>query len=59
MIVGQAPQGVADIASDVGYESEPAFNRAFKREFGLLPARNRREQGISSNKLDQGSANDS
>ncbi|THD75097.1 MAG: helix-turn-helix domain-containing protein [Bradyrhizobium sp.] len=26
------------IASDVGYESEAAFNRAFKIEFGLPPA---------------------
>src|SRR5579884_1210172 len=26
--------GVSQIAADVGYESEPAFNRAFKREFG-------------------------
>ena len=32
-------RGVAEIASDVGYESEAAFNRAFKREFGLPPAR--------------------
>jgi transcriptional regulator GlxA family with amidase domain len=31
--------GVAQIAADVGYESEPSFNRAFKREFGLPPAR--------------------
>ena len=30
---------VAEIASEVGYESEPSFNRAFKREFGLPPAR--------------------
>jgi AraC-like DNA-binding protein len=30
---------VAQIAPEVGYESEPAFNRAFKREFGLPPAR--------------------
>jgi transcriptional regulator GlxA family with amidase domain len=37
------PRGVAEIASDVGYESEAAFNRAFKREFGLPPARYRRE----------------
>jgi AraC-like DNA-binding protein len=37
-------RGVAEIASDVGYESEAAFNRAFKREFGLPPARYRREQ---------------
>ena len=34
---------VAQIASEVGYESEPAFNRAFKREFGLPPARFRSE----------------
>ena len=37
-------RGVAEIASDVGYESEAAFNRAFKREFGFPPARYRREQ---------------
>jgi len=26
------------VATEVGYESEAAFNRAFKREFGLPPA---------------------
>jgi transcriptional regulator GlxA family with amidase domain len=30
---------VAQIASEVGYESEAAFNRAFKREFTIPPAR--------------------
>ena len=30
---------VAQIASEVGYESEAAFNRAFKREFENPPAR--------------------
>jgi len=30
-------RGVAEIAEDVGYESEAAFNRAFKREFGWPP----------------------
>ena len=30
---------VAQIAGEVGYESEPSFNRAFKRQFGLPPAR--------------------
>jgi AraC-like DNA-binding protein len=30
---------VARISGQVGYESEPAFNRAFKREFGSPPAR--------------------
>ena len=34
---------VAQIAAEVGYESEPAFNRAFKREFSLPPARFRAE----------------
>jgi AraC-like DNA-binding protein len=34
---------VAQIASEVGYESEAAFNRAFKREFALPPARFRNQ----------------
>src|SRR5262245_49120185 len=32
-------RSVAEIAADVGYESEAAFNRAFKREFEVPPAR--------------------
>ena len=32
-------RSVAEVAAEVGYESEPSFNRAFKREFGLPPAR--------------------
>lgn len=38
---------VVRIAANVGYESEAAFNRAFKREFGLPPAAWRR-QNINS-----------
>jgi AraC-like DNA-binding protein len=34
-------RGVAEIAGDVGYESEAAFSRAFKREFGQPPGRYR------------------
>ena len=34
--------GTVEIAGDVGYESEAAFNRAFKREFGVPPGRYRR-----------------
>lgn len=30
---------VAEVAAEVGYESEAAFNRAFKREFEVPPAR--------------------
>jgi len=37
-------RGVAEIAADVGYESEAAFNRAFKREFGRPPGRFRVER---------------
>ena len=35
-------QTIVEVAADVGYESEAAFNRAFKREFGAPPARYRR-----------------
>jgi transcriptional regulator GlxA family with amidase domain len=37
-------RGVAEIAADVGYESEAAFSRAFKREFGEPPGRYRTQQ---------------
>jgi AraC-like DNA-binding protein len=36
-------RSVADIAAEVGYESEQAFNRAFRREYGSPPARYRNE----------------
>lgn len=34
----EAHRSVAQIAEDVGYESEAAFARAFKREFSMSPA---------------------
>ncbi len=34
---------IAQVAAEVGYESEAAFNRAFKRSFGVPPARFRSE----------------
>ena len=37
-----ADRPLASVAEDVGYESEAAFNRAFKREFGVPPATWRR-----------------
>ena len=49
-------RSVADIAADVGYESEPAFNRAFKREFEVPPARyrnNSRAGAVPDSKLAQ------
>jgi AraC-like DNA-binding protein len=33
---------IQQIAAETGYDSEAAFNRAFKREFGAPPARHRR-----------------
>jgi len=38
-LLASTSRSVAQIAAEVGYESEPAFNRAFKREFGSPPAR--------------------
>jgi AraC-like DNA-binding protein len=38
---------ILHVAFDVGYESEAAFNRAFKREFGLPPAQYRRKLAAS------------
>jgi AraC-like DNA-binding protein len=35
---------IAAVAQRVGYDSEPAFNRAFKREFGQPPASWRRRE---------------
>jgi AraC-like DNA-binding protein len=36
-------RSVQRVANDAGYESEAAFNRAFKRRFSVPPARYRRE----------------
>lgn len=38
---------VLRVAYDVGYESEAAFSRAFKRAFGTPPARYRRARGVT------------
>ena len=46
----QTSRGVAEIAADVGYESEAAFNRAFKREFGQPPGRYRSDHKSSPTK---------
>jgi AraC-like DNA-binding protein len=43
---------LASVAEDVGYESEAAFNRAFKREFGVPPATWRRNATGSATRDD-------
>ncbi|HEY1263539.1 MAG TPA: AraC family transcriptional regulator [Terriglobales bacterium] len=40
-MLGETNYSVAQVAAQVGYESEAAFNRAFKREFAAPPARYR------------------
>jgi len=43
-MLSSTSHSVAQIAAEVGYESEAAFNRAFKREFEIPPARFRRSK---------------
>ena len=42
-VLKASSRSVAEIAAEVGYESEAAFNRAFKRGYGVPPARFRSE----------------
>lgn len=42
----EARESVVRVAEQVGYESEAAFNRAFKREFGMPPAAWRRHSSM-------------
>ena len=46
-------QSIAQIAAQVGYSSEAAFNKAFRRQFGMPPGAFR-QQLISSNPPPQG-----
>ena len=45
LLLGHRP--LIQIAEEVGYESEAAFNRAFKREFGVPPATWRKNGGLT------------
>jgi AraC-like DNA-binding protein len=45
---------VLQVALEVGYESEAAFIRAFKREFGLPPAKYRKQISKSTGSPTQG-----
>ena len=49
-MLGSTSYSVAQIAAEVGYESEAAFNRAFKREFQAPPARFRTQHRATAAK---------
>ncbi|MBK9306449.1 MAG: AraC family transcriptional regulator [Nitrospira sp.] len=49
-VLASTSKSVAEVAGEVGYESEPSFNRAFKREFGVPPARFRTQTRSSQRK---------
>ncbi|MEW8562524.1 MAG: AraC family transcriptional regulator [Candidatus Thiodiazotropha sp.] len=43
----ESPRAIAQIAYEVGYESEAAFSRAFKQAFGITPGKWRRYESDS------------
>ncbi|MBI3474759.1 MAG: AraC family transcriptional regulator [Acidobacteria bacterium] len=51
-MLASTSHSVVQIAAEVGYESEAAFNRAFKREFEIPPARFRTQSKIARPKRD-------
>jgi AraC-like DNA-binding protein len=44
----ESTDGLAQVAASVGYQSEFAFNRAFRREIGMAPGMYRNEKKFSS-----------
>ncbi|MEO8178471.1 MAG: AraC family transcriptional regulator [Deltaproteobacteria bacterium] len=42
--LGECDHALAEVAAEVGYESEFAFSRAFKRRYGVPPAAYRRQR---------------
>lgn len=46
LLLKESSAGIASIAYEVGYESEAAFSRAFRREHGAPPAAWREQAGV-------------
>jgi AraC-like DNA-binding protein len=46
-ILQSTEDSIAEVAGAVGYGSEAAFNRAFKREFDCPPAQFRRKRKVA------------
>lgn len=49
-LLGTTRKTIQQIATEVGYDSEASFNRAFKREFGSPPARYRKRLSASQDR---------
>jgi AraC-like DNA-binding protein len=47
----ESPRATAQIAYEVGYESEAAFNRAFKKAFGITPGKWRKREPVDGPSL--------
>ena len=45
-LLRSSPLSLVEIAEQVGYESEAAFSRAFKREYGKPPGAWRSQSGL-------------
>jgi AraC-like DNA-binding protein len=46
-LLAEGQKSIGQVAAAVGYDAEASFNRAFKREFGLPPARWRDQQAAA------------
>jgi AraC-like DNA-binding protein len=55
-MLGSTSYSVSQIAAELGYESEAAFNRAFKREFAVPPARFRSQLSATNARKSKASA---
>jgi len=53
-VLSSTSQSVAEVAREVGDESEPSFNRTFKREFGVPPVRFHTQTRHAQHKPDRG-----
>jgi AraC-like DNA-binding protein len=46
-LLRREPLSIGEVAARVGYESEPAFSKAFKRATGIAPGTFRRQKSAA------------
>jgi AraC-like DNA-binding protein len=51
--LGDTDQSIAEIAASLGYQSEAAFSRAFKRETGIAPSHVRKQPDLMARAQEQ------